>query len=182
MLFRSLRAATDRVVFVVDRSGSMQSAFGTSGRTRYEEAIEQLAHFLRRSGADTRFSVALFGKEGFAWRTRLVRASESNLELACRWLADNPPAGETRLFEGLRAGLALDERGRLELARCEADTVIVLCDGATTEGPAWVARWLAEQNERAQLVFHCVQIGNEGNGTLEALSTGSGGKFVRVQG
>ena len=57
--FFGLQAFTDRVVFVVDRSGSMQSAFGTSGRTRYEEAIEQLAHFLRRSGADTRFSVAL---------------------------------------------------------------------------------------------------------------------------
>jgi hypothetical protein len=60
--------------------------------------------------------------------------------------------------------------------------VIVLCDGATSEGAGWVARWLAEENERAQLVFHCVQLGADGNGTLQALSEGSDGEFLRVDG
>lgn len=180
--FFGLHAVSDRVLFVVDRSGSMRTAFGTGGRSRHAEAIEQMQTFLRSSGADTRFSVALFSKKGHAWRSRLQGAGESNLELARRWLEDNPPDGETRLFEGLRAGLGLDTRGRILLERCEADTVIVLCDGATAEGPRWVARWLAEENERAQLVFHCVQIGSQGDGTLEALAKGSGGEFVEVQG
>jgi Mg-chelatase subunit ChlD len=170
------------VVFVVDRSGSMGSAFGTSGRTRHAEAIDQLLRFLEQSGEDTRFTVALFSDEGVAWRTRLVPADGANLAAVRRWLEDRPPEGETRLFEGVRAGLALDPRGRLNPERCEADTVIVLCDGATTEGSGWVARWLAQENERAQLVFHCVQIGEGGNGTLEALAAGTGGQFVRVRG
>ncbi len=180
--FFGLHAVTDRVVFVVDRSGSMRTAFGTGGRSRHDEAIEQLVRFLRQSGAETRFTVALFSDSGQAWRSRLAPASEGNLELVERWLEDNPPDGETRLYEGLRTGLGLDARGRLDLARCEADTVIVLCDGATSEGPGWVARWLAQENERAQLVFHCVQIGNQGNGTLEALAEGTGGEFVQVDG
>jgi hypothetical protein len=180
--FFGLQAATDRVVFVVDRSGSMKSAFGTSGRTRHAEAIDQLVRFLRQSGEETRFSVALFSDEGVAWRSRLVAADRANLEAVTRWLESKPPEGETRLYEGVRAGLGLDPKGRIGLERCEADTVIVLCDGATTEGPGWVARWLGEENEKAQLVFHCVQIGEGGNGTLEALASGTGGRFVRVKG
>ncbi len=180
--FFGLHAVSDRVLFVVDRSGSMKTAFGTGGRSRHSEAIEQMQRFLRQSGADTRFNVALFSHKGFAWRNKLAPASEGNLELARRWLEDNAPDGETRLFEGLRAGLGLDERGRLDLERCEADTVIVLCDGATAEGAGWVAHWLAAENERAQLVFHCVQIGNGGDGTLEALAKATGGEFVHVQG
>lgn len=180
-VFFGLHAATERVLFVVDRSGSMSKGFGTDGRSRYAEAIDQLLRFLQQSGTDTRFSVALFSDEGVVWRTRLTPATTANMQLAQRWLEGKDPEGETRLFQGLRAGLGLDGKGRVALERCEADTVIVLCDGATSEGPEWVARWLAQENERAQLVFHCVQIGPGGDGTLEALSQGTGGQFVRVQ-
>lgn len=180
-VFFGLHAATERVVFVVDRSLSMSKGFGTDGRSRYAEAIDQLIRFLQQSGAETRFSVALFSDEGIAWRTRLTPATVGNMQQAQRWLEGKSPEGETRLFQGLRAGLGLDARGRIALERCDADTVIVLCDGATTEGPEWVERWLARENESAQLVFHCVQIGPGGDGTLEALTQGTGGQFVRVQ-
>jgi Mg-chelatase subunit ChlD len=179
--FFGLHAATDRVVFVVDRSTSMETTLGTGRRTRYEEAIEQLVHFLTSAGPETRFSLALFSQEGRTWRERLAPATALNVEQAKSWMAARGPAGGTRLFEGLRAGLELDRDGHLELERCEADTVIVLCDGATNEGPKWVARWLAAENEAAQLVFHCIQIGSGGDGTLEALAQGSGGQFLRVQ-
>ncbi len=180
--FFGLRPVTDKVVFVVDCSGSMGTLFGTGGRTRYEEAIEQLARFLRQSGQQTRFSVALFNDQGVAWKSHLVPATEASLDQVRRWLVARPPGGQTLLFEGLRAALGLDSRGRLAPEKVEADTVIVLCDGATSEGPAWVAPWLAENNERAKVVFHCIQIGVGGNGTLESLAKGSGGEFVRVQG
>jgi Mg-chelatase subunit ChlD len=180
--FFGLHAGTDRVLFVVDRSGSMASAFGTSGRTRYEEAQEQLFSFLRQSGEETRFSIALFSDQGSLWRSKLVPASAGNLEQAARWLRSREPQGGTLLFEGLEQGLRLDQRGRLPSEGSEIDTVIVLCDGATGDGPGWVQPWLERENERARIVFHCVQIGSEGNGTLEALARGSGGEFVQVRG
>jgi hypothetical protein len=180
--FFGLHVATDRVLFVVDRSGSMRAAFGTGRRSRHEEAIDQLESFLRRSGEETQFSIAVFNGKGDAWRSHLVPASPANLADARGWLAGRSPQGATNLFAGLAAGLDLDAHGRLELERCEADTVIVLCDGATEEGPSWVRGWLGEQNESAQLVFHCVQIGSGGDGTLEALAAGTGGKFLRIEG
>jgi hypothetical protein len=180
--FFGLRVETDRVLFVVDGSSSMQTRFGTAQRTRHEEAIEQLLSFLERSGEGTRFAVALFDDRGVSWRQKLTRADESGRAAVRRWLEGKRPEGRTLLFEGLRAGLDLDRRGRLNPERVEVDTVVVLCDGATTEGPGWVADWLAQENAVARLVFHCVQIGQDGNGTLEALSEGSGGSFLRVQG
>ncbi len=180
--FFGLHAVSDRVAFVVDRSGSMGSSFGTGARTRYEEAIVQLTRFLEQSGEDTRFTVALFGDEGLAWRPRLTEADPEHLRGVQNWLSSKSPQGETLLFQGLCSALDLDARGRLRADKLQADTVIVLCDGATTEGPGWVVPWLAANNEQAQVVFHCVQIGAEGNGTLEALASGSGGQFVRVKG
>ena len=99
-----------------------------------------------------------------------------------RWLLGKTPDGGTQLREGIRTALELDREGRVDVRRTAADTVIVLCDGATTEGPGWVRSWLQRSNEEAQLVFHCVQIGNTGDGTLQELADETGGDYVRIDG
>ena len=58
----------------------------------------------------------------------------------------------------------------------------LLCDGDTEEGPSWVEPWIRENNEAAQLIFHCVQIGRRGDGTLKRLAELTGGQFLRVEG
>ena len=90
------------------------------------------------------------------------------------------PQGTTELEPAVREALRLDREGRPDLSELEADTVVVLCDGATAEGPAWVAPLLSGPNQEACVVFHCVQIGGGGDGTLEALAEGTGGTFVSV--
>ena len=178
--FFGLDLETDKVLFVVDRSGSMRTAFGTSGRSRYDEAIDQLFRFLEAAGPETRFNVVLFAERGYRWRTRLASADAGSLREARQWLESRSPKGGTELREGLRTGLELGRSDELTPARVEADTVVVLCDGETSEGPAWVAPWLARENAAAQLVFHCVRIGASGNGTLEALAEGTHGELVRA--
>jgi Mg-chelatase subunit ChlD len=178
--FFGLSPRTDRVVFVVDRSGSMENGFGTGSRSRYDEAVAQLLRFLEQASSRTHFAVVLFSDKGDRWRVGLSRASEANLERAGSWLRNKRPNGGTQLFAGLRTALQLDRDGTLHPDRVEVDTVVVLCDGATAEGKGWVEAWLKRENEEAQLVFHCVQIGTVGNGTLEALAAGTGGDFVGV--
>jgi hypothetical protein len=78
--------------------------------------------------------------------------------------------------------MEVDSRGRLNLAALEADTVIVLCDGATSEGAGWVRPLLRRVNDQARLVFHTVQLGESGDGTLQLLAEETGGEFVRVDG
>jgi hypothetical protein len=178
--FFGLRPVTDRVVFVIDRSGSMTAAFGEGGNTRYGEAVEQMLNFLRELGPTTRFRVILFSNEPEIWKDRLQPATEANLKTVERWLRYHPPRGGTFLRPALDEVLRLDRTGRMKLDRIEEDSVVVLCDGATAQGPGWVPAWL-ETGEDACLAYHCVQIGRSSDGTLEALAEGSGGDFVEVR-
>jgi len=178
--FFGLKPHTDRVVFVLDRSGSMEQRFGT-GKSRYSQACHELFRFLELSGEDTRFDVVLFSDESEAWRGRPRRATPANLELLDDWLSARSPGGGTYLRKGIDQVVPVERDGSVPLKSFDVDTIVVLCDGATTEGPDWVSGWLQDVNDQAQLAFHCVQIGGRGDGTLERLAEGSGGDFVHVR-
>lgn len=178
--FYGLQALTDRVLFVIDRSGSMLDPIGTDQGTRYEEAVGQFVDYMHASGPETRFSVVLFSDEARVYSRVLRKASSRNVAAARRWLEQNGPEGGTYLHHGLSVALELGPGGQLSPQKVEADTLIVLCDGRTSEGPGWVEPWLRRWNDEAQLVFQCVEIGNSGDGTLEALAGLSGGDYVRV--
>ena len=186
--FFGLDPRSDRVLFVIDRSGSMASPFdpaktqapNTRVRTRWQEATEQLLDFARALGERARLGIVLFHANADPWRAHLVPANERNLAAARSWLVGQKPDGGTELRRGIEEGLHVAPDGSFDLEAIEADTVIVLCDGATAEGPAWVPAFLERVNAGLRVVFHCVQIGEGGDGTLEELAKGSGGEFVRI--
>lgn len=179
--FFGLRPETDRVAFVIDRSGSMARAFAPgAGRSRFEEAASQLLALVRALGPEARFGIVLFDDRVRAWRTELVRATDGNLDRARRFLASNRPDGGTRLFPAVREVLRLDADGRPALDELDIDTVIVLCDGQTEEGPSWVDPLVDSVRDETAVRFHGVQIGAAGDGTLQRLAQRTGGEFVRV--
>ena len=153
---------------------------GTTGRTRYEEAVEQMMRFLQAAGEETRFNVILFNDTATRARTKLVEASARNLEAARRSLLEREPGGGTNLRPAVELALQLDARGEVDLSRLEADTVIVLCDGATAEGRSWVRPTIDRVRAEARVVFHCVLLANRGDGTLELLSSETRGEFLHV--
>ena len=181
--FFGLRPRTDRVTFVLDRSGSMAAAYGSQAdHTRLDEAAAQMAGLLGLLGERTRFDVVVFSDGARSWRRRLERATEENVSLAARWVRSGGAKGGTHLRDGIHAALHVDRRGELDLEALEADTVVVLCDGETAEGPHWVEPFLRDVNDAARVVFHAVQIGGTGDGSLERLCASTGGQFLRVDG
>lgn len=186
--FFGIRPASDRIVFVIDNSGSMDAAFlggtgtGTTSHTRYKEAIEQLEGCLKLLGPKTRFDLVLFSSGSKSWKKRLVPATNSYIQGAKAWLRNHAPSGGTGLRQGVKEALRMNTRGNLDLERLEADTVVILCDGGTDTGSAWVEPFLRDINSEARLLFHAVRIGGAGDGTLQALALGSGGRCVDVDG
>lgn len=181
--FFGLRPATDRVLFVLDRSGSMEARFGDArGPSRLEEATNQLRRLVEQLGPRARFGVVTFADRASRWREKLAPATEENLRSATRFVLRGGAEGGTRLLQGMRLALHADGSGRPDLERLEADTVIVLCDGGTAEGPGWVEPFLLGANGEARVLFHAVQLGQGGDGTLRALAEGSGGEFLEVEG
>ena len=176
--FFGLRPESDRVVFVIDRSRSMSFPFGTSQRSRFDEAIDQLGSFLEAIGPRARFRLVLFDDRIVVSSRDLVAASEAQIAAAKRWMRTHGPRGGTVLRGAIEEAMRLEHDGSVDLERLEADTVIVLCDGETQDGTGWIAPLFDAVNDRARLVFHGVQIGGQGRGALGVLAALSGGQFV----
>src|SRR6185436_4692019 len=65
--FFGLHPTSDRITFVIDRSGSMSTPFnalatpaGKAGNTRWEEAVNQLIGFVESIGEKSKFNVVIF--------------------------------------------------------------------------------------------------------------------------
>lgn len=180
--FFGLRPVSDRVTFVIDYSGSMRTGWGTEGHSRYQEAIEQMVRFLQASGEATRFNVILFSDEPLRSSPELVAADADTIERARSSLLRREPDGGTCLLPAIELALRVDPTGQFDQDRLEADTIVVLCDGETGEGSAWVDPLLDRVQAEARVVFHCVLIGTRGDGTLERLAERTNGDFIRVGG
>ncbi len=179
--FFGLRPQSDRLTFVIDRSGSMSTRWATSEHNRYEEAIEQMLRFLQASGEETRFNVVLFNGGTRVSGGELRPATARVLESARGSLLRIRPEGDTMLRSAVQRAMRIS-RGQMDLDALEADTIVVLCDGETEEGPSWVGPTLERHNAEARLRFYCVLIGSRGDGTLEALAEGTDGGFLRLGG
>jgi len=180
--FFSLRPVTQRVTFIIDRSGSMSTPFGGNRlHTRLDEAYDQTIGFLKLSGADTEFNVILFGDDYVRWKSRLQLATERNLASLREWLDNQPPSGGTHLREAVEEALELRRDGTADLGRLASDTIIVLCDGVTVAGPDWIVPTLAAIKDSSRLVFNCVQIGTGGDASLQLLARESGGDFIHIK-
>ena len=175
MGFFGLRPVTDKVTFVIDYSGSMANGWGTEGHSRYVEAIEQMTRFLQAGGKEMRFNIILFSSEPLRSSPQLVRATAGTLMRARESMLMRSPDGGTRLRSAIELALRLDGSGDVDPERLEADTIIVLCDGETEEGPSWVRPLLARIQAAAQVKFHCVLIGSKGDGALETLASETAG-------
>ena len=149
---------------------------GNKSRTRFDEAGSQLIKCLEGLGEDARFEVILFSDGLRHFRGELVPANEKNLRNLARWISLNGPDGGTHLRPGVRAAMCVDEPESLE-----ADTVIVLCDGETAEGPTWVGSFIRVHNDLSRVRFHAVQLGGRSDGTLEALCKHTSGDYVEIE-
>jgi hypothetical protein len=186
--FFGLHPTSDRITFVIDRSGSMSAPFnaistpgGRAAATRWQEAVNQLIGFVESIGEQSRFNVIVFHDYAEVWRPKLQPATLENRRNAREWLSKRPNGG-TQLRAGVERAMMIGPDGDADLSHLEADTIIVLCDGETAEGSGWVEPFLERVNSHARVMFHGVQIGSRGDGTLEKLAEGSGGQFVRSDG
>jgi hypothetical protein len=181
--FFGLRPETDSLVFLLDRSGSMQASFGKErSQSRLEEAVDQMAGLMAQLGPDTSFNLITFSDTTQSWKRKLAPATEKNIRAARQWALQAGASGGTNLRSGVQRVLHVGTDGRVDLEKLSADTVIVLCDGGTSAGPTWVAPFLKRINDDARIVFHAVQLGAGGDGTLEALAAKTGGDFQLVDG
>jgi len=119
--FYGMSILTDRVLFLVDASGSMNA-----GRPRrIEIARKELGQALEKLSKKAIFNVVGFGGSPVWWSDRERPATPKALEQAKKFAAGLSVGGETNLYDTLVSAL---ERNR------EADTIFLLGDGCPSAG------------------------------------------------
>ena len=152
--FYGLRLDSDRLVFLVDMSGSMWKENGDS--TRKEQVEVELAKALRGLPESTMFNLIPYASDPGPWEDSLVQATPKNVEKAVKWFANNTQRGRGDLWSALVP----------VLNDPSVDTVVILFDGAPSGGDRWnveLWRWLLQdQNRFRGVVIHAVMFDASG--------------------
>ena len=155
--FYGIPTPSNRIVFLLDRSGSMETPAmdkveqkgpvtgdgenggHESGQTKLQVAKAELRRAINQLGIDVKFNVVFYNHKVEVWKgpPELVQASRENKAKAREWFMAQEPKGSTELFAGLMK--ALDYGSKLEKAPksgqdAGVDTIFLLSDGAPTTG------------------------------------------------
>ncbi|MBI4148028.1 VWA domain-containing protein [Candidatus Woesearchaeota archaeon] len=123
--------ATESLIYVVDRSGSMERVMGSGvdleGRvrnmTRFQRAQVELKRSIRALAPNFRFNIVSYDCSTNAWQRELVPASVENKRAAYRWIDGLYPQGGTGTAFGVSYALRTGGSNR---------DVILLTDGEPT--------------------------------------------------
>ena len=176
--FYGVETWSKRIVFVLDRSGSMRSGMNASGqqhppqegdesaeKSKMELAREQLKKSIETLPKGVHFNVIFYETGVEVWKAppELVPATKENKQAAIDWFLMIDANGYTRTFDAL--GKALEYAS----GKGGADTIFLLSDGSPTavdageplSGEALEAEYAAflEKNKIYKCLVHTIGIG-----------------------
>ena len=181
--FYGVQVQSERVVFVLDISGSMNLPVGANGEDistarpgaplRIDRAKKELSKTLRALPDGTLFNIIFFESEVSAFSKKLVRMSKGMRQKSLRFVSDQFALRATALYPALK--LAFDDP--------LVDTIYLLSDGAPTVGEITdisevreeVKRWNSARHVR----IHGVAVGQDST-LLQWLTKDTGGRYLRV--
>jgi len=190
---------SNRVGFVLDTSGSMDSKFepdpkqvnsltrSYAGSSKLDICKEEITQTLSKLDPRAHFSIIVFSTRILSFKREPIAASPENVGAATSWLKSLPPAGQTNYYGGLRAALNLDEG--IDLSpdfRDTPDTLTFLTDGVPTEGEITDAdtllEWYTSLNRYARIRTHVIAFGSKGVDlqVLRNMAERNRGRFVHV--
>ncbi|XP_035799325.2 inter-alpha-trypsin inhibitor heavy chain H3-like isoform X2 [Amphiprion ocellaris] len=146
------------VVFVIDRSGSMQGK-------KIAQTREAMTAILKDLHKEDHFAIILFDDEIVSWKDFLTKATEENVSEAIRYVSRLTEEGSTDINAAvLRAVKMLKtERKNEKLPARSADMIILLTDGMPNHGVS-NTKTIEENVETAiggRMSLFCLGFGND---------------------
>lgn len=169
---------SDHVSFVLDFSHSMLDPirFGvdTTKRAELQRSLEAVVGKLAEGSW---FNLVPFGSEPHPYKPALVAATHASKQSAIRFAAKLPPAGRTNIYDSLE----------LALADPQADTVVLLTDGAPSEGKrrtrTAILAGVRYLNRYRLARIHAIELGAQSTaprwrGFLQEIADATGGNYL----
>lgn len=201
--FFDLEVESDRVLFVLDFSGSMAEAITLQARTtaagkgvattKVAVVVSELKKLILSLPDGALVNLVVFGDEVRVWRKEgnrpaLVKLDdESRDDLLGTFLDSLRPSGATNLYGALDAALDFGGRGLHDKYYAAGfDTLYVISDGAPTAGAVVdkdeIRRRVRELNSMRRIAIHCITFGTQNDTEfLKALATENGGRHIHVE-
>ena len=203
--FFDLNIESDRVLFVLDFSGSMAepaairseetSADGaaTAQTTKAQLVVEEIKKLVMSLPEGALCNFVVFSEEVRIWRAEGSRPAlvalddDARDELLGSFLDGLRPQGPTNLYDALQAALGFGGRGLYDKYYAAGfDTLYVITDGAPSAGPVTdkqeIRKQVREANQLRKIAIHCVTFGNQNDTAfLKPLAEENGGRHIHVQ-
>jgi hypothetical protein len=169
---------SDHVAFVIDFSHSMSDPLRFGGKeTKRDALLVAFEHVVGRLPDDAWMNVIPFGTEPLPYRPKLFRATRSARAGAIKFLHKRAPDGRTNLYDSLE----------LALTDPSADTLVVVTDGAPSEGRhstrSSILDGVARLNRYRLARIHTVEVGARNTsprwrGFMQQLAEAAGGSYL----
>jgi hypothetical protein len=174
--FFGLRILSERVVFVIDVSGSMREPtlgryIDETGEPRIERAKKELVRALEGLAPTAFFNIVVFSDGAASFAARMQEVNKTTVGTAEQFVQRLGARGGTNLYGAL--SLALEDT--------DVDSIYVLSDGEPSVGdladPHAIRSAIARANAQRGVVLHCIAIGGSLH-LLEDLAHDSGGSYI----
>ncbi len=223
--FYGLPVKSDRVLFILDTSDSMKLKTTNENPAakwkqrgpitgegvpppppppeeilsgpKIEVAKHEIKKALKKLKKNAKFDIIAFNSAVTAWKDQMMDASDKNVADALTWMDEMKPVGSTYVDGALRLGFRIAGLGATDKAYPEVnvDTIILLSDGAPTEGdsgkadgsgvvksmdPEVVLQHVREWNQYKRVVINCIGVDPAPGVTefLQKLATENGGIYI----
>ncbi|MDA1193853.1 MAG: VWA domain-containing protein [Planctomycetota bacterium] len=180
--FYGIHTFSDKILFIVDISGSMdKEQAGAQGKTKIDILKQELIGTVFNLNPTDTFNVILFNHAVIPWQQRKVDASERNKKMLKEWVEAQKPMGGTNIHDALEMGFRIAYR---VTGAPDLDTIFFLTDGKPTAGkirePLQILDVMRAWNEQAHLTIHTIGIGDDHDEAfLEALAKIGDGTYLK---
>ncbi len=200
--FFDLRVDSDRVLFVLDFSGSMKEPVTLHARTtgaapgttttKAALVVQELKKLVMSLPDGALVNFVVFGDEVRIWRQEgsrpaLVKLDDDTRDdLLGHFLDTLQPNGATNLYGALDAALEFGGRGLHDKYYAAGfDTLYVITDGAPSAGAVLdkdeIRRRVRETNQLRKIAIHCVTFGDQNDTDfLKTMAAENGGRHIHV--
>ncbi len=205
--FFDLEVESDRVLFVLDFSGSMAEPLtlrpkgeGTAGAggealttTKAALVVREIGRLIQSLPDGALVNLVVFSDDVRIWRQEGGRPALVKLDDTMRddllgnFLDSLRPNGPTNLYDALDKALDFGGRGLHDKYYAAGfDTLYVISDGAPTAGTITdkdeIRRRVRETNNLRKIAIHCITFGDKNDTDfLGGLATENGGRHIHVE-
>jgi hypothetical protein len=190
--FFSIPLHSDRILFVLDISGSMQAPLlqkdpHIPDESKLDRARRELSRTLGDLHPDVRFNIYLFNDSITVFAKDFKPASPLNITAAELFFKDAEAKGGTNLFDALNQALAIKEIGTLNHIGAETvcDTIFLLSDGVPSTGlvinPDEILDIISTANRRKRIRIHTIYVGAEHSPFMQEFARRNFGAYVHVK-